>query len=468
MHRRLLLTLLPLVVLLTACPRSGPASEETAEPAAATAAEAAATANTESPWLRPAISLPAEHDGAALAWLQHRAWPLADGALDALVDHAAGHRAILLGESTHGTQEYYAKRAILTRRLVEQGAIRFVAVEGDWSALAALDRVARGVDDTPVRDVMASFERWPVWMWANEPFAELVDWLRDWNADRPAEEQIRLHGVDVYDAGASGRRILALVVPEAREDLFPCIGRYFGHFRAYAQAVGQAGLDCSEEVAAVQARLADGSLSLIDDADPAEALFNARILAASEHHHRAMATEGGAASWNARAGSFWTTFEALLDHYGDDAAGVFWAHNTHVGDARATDMDNRGEVNIGQLAREALGDRVFVIGFAKRDGAVVAGERWGAIPRVMPVPAPMGGTWDEILAEVDAPQPWAVLFRGDDVPDALRIGRAQRAIGVMFSPAAGGAWVGTRLADRYDALIVYGETTPLDAIPPIR
>lgn len=452
--------------MASGCDRGGaPASDAAAQEVASTGA-----------WPAPVtVSLPPAPDRAARVWLQEAGRPIEDAILAALVSRAAEHRLVLLGESTHGTEEFYTSRAELTRRLVAEHGFRFVAVEGDWSALRLLDRYVAGEEGAgaSAREIMGTFTRWPVWMWANEPFADLMEWLREHNAGLPADERVRVHGVDVYDAGASGRAVESHFAGTEHAPVYPCMSRFWDHRQAYGQVLRRGQPSCEEEVAAAVTALSepDGALRLALDteAERFDALFNARVVQAAEAHYRAMAVGGGADSWNSRAGFFFQAVHGLLEAYGADSRGVFWAHNTHVGDARATDMAQRGEVNIGQQARQRLGDEaVFVIGYAKRDGAVVAGERWGAEPRVMPIPPPREGSWDAVLDAVPHTPPWAVVFRGTEPPDALRESRLQRAIGVMFAPErGGGAWVQTRLADRYDALIVYGTTLPLRAIPPV-
>jgi len=430
--------------------------------------ESVASGNGADPWgsLEP-IDLPDLPIEAARAWLQAVGAPLNDDAMQALVRRAAGHRLVLLGESTHGTQEYYVKRARLSRALVEQARVRFVAVEGDWSAIAKLDAYAMGrtPDGTTARSIMATFHRWPTWMWANEPFADFVEWLRSVNTARPDTERVRLYGTDVYDAAASARSIEALLADDGDGPVYACLGSYFDDLQIYARDIFHGHDGCADETEAVVARVR-GSADRFADADAhTQALFGARVVRAAERHYRAMARQQQAESWNSRAGFFFDATQALLELHGEDSIGIFWGHNTHVGDARATDMAVHGMVTIGQQARTALGeDEVFIIGFAKRDGNVVAGRQWGAPAQIMPIDAPPPGTWDAILADIDHTSPWAVLFRGTDPPPPLRSVRPKRAIGVTYDPAGRGGWSNTRLADRYDALIVYGETAPLRAL----
>jgi len=409
---------------------------------------------------------------AARRWLDAAAAPLDQLARDRLVDLAAEARLVLLGESTHGTSEFYTLRGEITRALIERGEISFVAVEGDWSALALLNAYVRGDEMSTghgdAASIMSTFARWPVWMWANEEFADFVEWLHTWNAALPVEDRVGLHGLDVYDAGASGAFLMRTLREVDGAPLYPCMRRFWSDRRAYARALEQGQPSCESEVRATYDAFVEGNAPWMEDVaddERFEVIFNALVLKGAERHYRSFATRGGAEGWNSRASFFFRATLALLEWYGADARGIVWAHNTHVGDARATSMATQGQVNLGQEAREALPDETFVLGFATIEGEVMAGTRWGEAPQVMPVPRPHDpSTWDAILAEI-RDDDWAVVFRGTTPPDALRETRAQRAIGVIYAPASGGAWVETQLAARYDALIVLQQSVALNAIP---
>lgn len=415
-------------------------------------------------WRQPqTVELPRQADQAALAWLQAASAPLNEGTLNELAAWADEHRLVLLGESTHGTAEFYRLRAQLTRKLIERGHTNFIGVEGDWSAMARLDRYIRGVGEegerTSAQEIMRTFHRWPEWMWANEEFAAFVEWLREYNAT--ADAPVRLYGVDVYDAGASLQRLTAL---SDDPSIAPCLRAHGGDFRRYGASLRGGGASCEDEVQALVRTLRAAVEGADATEEAREAWMNAKVVAAAEAHHRAMFTGGDAESWNARAAFFFEGMEALMELHGESAGAVFWAHNTHIGDARATDMHRGGQVNVGQLARERLDEDVFVIGFAKTEGEVKAGRQWGATPEVMPVASPPQTSWDAILAQVSSDTPWMVAFRETEPPSVLREVRPQRAIGVVYHPEGGGAWVPTRLADRYDVLVFLQEGAALRAV----
>jgi erythromycin esterase len=399
--------------------------------------------------------------------------PLIDpGDLDVLLDRAGDARVVMLGEASHGTHEFYAWRAALTRRLIEERGFSFVAVEGDWPDCARVDRSVRCAADAPEdpREALAAFERWPTWMWANEEVADFCRWLRGHNAGLDPAERVAFHGLDVYSLWESLREILVYLrendpdqVPAALA-AYRCFEPYDEDPNTYAWSTRFVSATCEAEVVemlvALRRRAPGGG-----DLDTWQ---NAEVVAGAEHYYRAM-VHGGPKSWNVRDRHMDETLARLLRHHGDRAKAVVWAHNTHVGDARATDQSAHGEITIGELARDRYGaDRVMLVGFGCHRGTVVAGDAWGAPMEVMPVPPGRPDSIEDIFATAAPPRALAVFPPYAQRPDVLVDRLVQRAIGVVYRPERErwGNYVPTVLGDRYDAFLWFDETravTPLHA-----
>ena len=395
------------------------------------------------------------------------ATPLRDaGDLDPLLDRIGDARYVLLGEASHGTSEYYRWRTAITQRLVAEKGFSFVAVEGDWPDCFAVNRWVKGQahQDLDARAVLcAAFERWPTWMWRNEEVADLATWLRETNM---AGANVGFYGLDVYSLWESLRRVMAYV-GERRPDAYEaavraaeCFAPYREDPQSYAWATRLVPSSCEDEVVdllcEVRATPAAG-----DAEGELDALQNAEVLAGAERYYRAMVRADGG-SWNVRDCHMADTLDRLMAHHGPGAKCVVWEHNTHVGDARATDMALAGMVNVGQVVRERhLPEGVVLVGFAGHRGTVVAGDAWGAPMRVMAAPPAPTGTHEDLIARV-APEPSLLVF-GDDRDGAwLSSRRGHRAIGVVYDPARDHRnWVPTVMGRRYDALVSFAETTAL-------
>ena len=434
----------------------------------------------------------------------------ADRALDPLLDRVGDAAVVLLGEASHGTAGYYDWRRRISERLILERGFDFVAVEGDWPDCADVDRYVRGETDGPAEQVLRTFERWPTWMWANREVAGLIDSLRAVNADRPGGDRVGFYGLDVYSLWDSLDRVrgyLAEHAPEAvdsADEAFACFGSEFGDEQRYARrteragdAAGRARLERPgglppagllvhrrprrEVVRQVRQRpildlLAETRRAALRDGAAAfDAEQNALVARGAEEYYRTM-TRGGPESWNVRDRHMTDTLARLLDRHSDPtpggrrARGVVWEHNTHVGDARATDMAAAGMVNVGRLARERFGPRnVVLVGFGSHRGTVIAGRRWGGEMRRMRVPAARDDSWEGLMHAAFDGDDRLLIFPPDADESPLRDTRGHRAIGVVYRPEAErGNFVPTRLSDRYDAFLYLDETHalhPLHAEP---
>jgi erythromycin esterase len=391
---------------------------------------------------------------------------------DVLLDRVGTARVVMLGEASHGTHEYYHWRAQITQRLIEEAAFSFVAVEADWPDCERVDRSVRleaGAPEDP-RAALATFERWPTWMWANDEVADFCEWLRWHNAQAEPEVRAGLHGLDVYSLWASLREILAYLREHDPERLpaalaaYRCFEPYAEDAQLYALASRLVADSCENEVVDLLVRLRERAHE--GGPDGFAAWQNAEVAAGAERYYRAM-VRGGRDSWNVREHHLDATLARLLDHYGPESKAVVWAHNTHIGDARATDMGERGEVNIGQLARERYGPGdVVLVGFGSHHGTVVAGDGWGSPMEEMVVPPAREAALEGVL-HAAAPARALFVFPPDDRPDLLTDTLDHRAIGVVYHPDRD-QWtnyVPTVLGDRYDAFCWFDQTR---AVRPMR
>ncbi|MER7165411.1 erythromycin esterase family protein [Micromonospora sp. NPDC000207] len=394
---------------------------------------------------------------------------------DPLLERVRDARVVMVGEASHGSHDYYRIREQLTRRLIAEGGFSFVAVEGDWPDCDRVNRSVLGMPGSAAdpHAALRRFERWPTWMWANAEVARFARWLRAWNLDRPETVRVGFHGLDVYSLWESMQAILDYV-GEEDPDSFEAVQEAYACFEPYGRRLDEYGVAsrfvsarCEEEVIRLLARTREHAAS--DGPDRFSAWQNAAVVAGAERYYRAM-VGGGAQSWNVRDVHMADTLDRLLDRYGPQARGIVWAHNTHVGDGRATDMSDDGMVTIGQLARERYGpDDVVLIGFGSYRGTVTAAPRWGATVETMVVPPARPGSVEQRMHEL-LPERAVLVFDGPDQPGWVTETVDHRAIGVVYDPAfeSWGNYVPTRLAQRYDGFVWCDETTalrPLAAVP---
>ncbi len=388
--------------------------------------------------------------------------------IDRLVAHVSGARLVLLGEASHGTREFYQWRKAISRRLIEDYDFDFIAVEGDWPAHHHLNLYVRGRGETEdIGELFSVFDRWPPWMWRNRVTADLVRWLRDFN--REEQREVGFYGMDVYGIPRSFARVreeIRELAPESAdrvEELLECIGRYASDMHSYARDLSRGLPGCADQLAEAREYV---RTNVLEDLEPHRALNldrNLSVLLHGERHYRAM-VDPGMDNWNERVEFMRETVEELLRFHGPASRGIIWAHNTHVGDARATIMTQRGQVNIGQLLRETHGpDRVRIIGFGTGTGTVKAGREWGAPGVVMEIPDPVEGSYEYLFQQEEGDR-LVLLFGPEDRRESpLLEPRGHRAIGVVYQPEREhlGNFVPSILPHRYDAFIFFRSTTAL-------
>ena len=388
--------------------------------------------------------------------------------LDPLLDAVGEARYVLLGEASHGTHEYYDWRARVTMRLVREKGFGVVAVEGDWPDCRHVDRYVRGLPGAAASglDAVRAFRRWPTWMWGNEEVARFADALRAHNAAQPPGRRVGFRGLDVYSLWESLDAVRAYVQEHLPEDAgfvrraHACFEPFAQDPQEYARATVLVPTSCEREVldllTSLRQRAAEASAPA--SADDPEAAFdaeqNALVARNAERYYRAM-IRSGAESWNVRDRHMVETLERVMEHRGPDAKCVVWEHNTHVGDARATDMADSGMVNVGQLVREAHAEReVFVAGFGSHRGSVIAADAWEDPMREMRVPPARTGSWEDVFHQA-GPEDRLLLGRDLADVDAAWEPRGHRAIGVVYDPdhERWGNYVPTVLPARYDAFL---------------
>ena len=406
--------------------------------------------------------------------------------LDPLLERIGDARIVAIGEASHGTHEFYAWRAALTRRLIEERGFGSVAVEGDWPDCFQVNRSVQLRPDAAEdpRTVLDAFARWPTWMWANDDVVDFCRWLRQVDAGRPPEQRVGFYGIDVYSLWESMHEVIGWLrenepahVDTAVRAL-QCFEPFGEDGAEYAFASRLAPSSCEQAVVDLLHRLCERR-GLVELEDDPEARFsaeqNAAVVVEAERYYRAM-VRGSAESWNVRDVHMADTLDRLLASRGGKI--VVWEHNTHIGDARATDMADAGMVNVGQLLRERHGrDDVVLVGFGGHRGSVIAASAWGAQMQRMVVPAARSGSLEALLHE-EVGEDALFVFPGGARPRWLDQRLDHRAIGVVYRPERErcGNYVPTVLGERYDAFLFLEETRALqplhlerpdDHVPPI-
>ena len=418
--------------------------------------------------------------------LRSAVMPLTGGSrdYDGLIERIGDARFVLLGEASHGTHEFYDERARITRRLIEEKGFTGVAVEADWPDAYRINRFVRGAgEDSNAVSALADFHRFPMWMWRNADVLDFVDWLAEHNRRlSKGEEKTGFYGLDLYSLHASIQAVVAYldrIDPEAAQrarERYSC----FDHVGKDSQAYGLAAsfdLDqsCEQEVVAqlveLQRRAAeyahrDGRIAE-DEFFHAEQ--NARLAQNAEAYYRSM-FQGRVSSWNLRDRHMVETLSALAEHL-EQASGrrakiVVWAHNSHLGDARATEMGEQGEWNVGQLVRQQYETEAVNVGFSTYDGTVTAAPRWDAPAERKRVRPALPGSYEAVFHDVEQPRFLIPLRGGGDAAHLLRAPRLQRAIGVIYRPQTErqSHYFEASLTDQFDYVIHIDRT---EAVQPL-
>jgi erythromycin esterase-like protein len=409
-----------------------------------------------------------------LSEINRAAVPLtfSDDDYDPLLEWIGDSRLVLIGEASHGTHDFYRERALITQRLIEEKGFNAVAIEGDWPDAYRVNRFVRGSgNDANARDALGDFVRFPAWMWRNMDVLTFVDWLRKFNQARPKGDRAGFYGLDLYSLHASMRAVLTYLDKVDPEGAKRARYRYacFDHFGENVQEYGYAasfGLaeSCENEVIAqlIEMRRRSANLASRDGSvEPEDYLFaeqNARLVQNAERYYRAM-FRGREESWNVRDEHMAETLAWLLEIRPESRI-VVWAHNSHLGDARATEMSARGEINLGQRARERFRE-VYSVGFTTHSGEVTAASQWDALAERKIIRPALTGSYEALFHETRIPA-FLLSLRGS-VAGVLHTPLLERAIGVIYRPESErmSHYFQCRLPSQFDAIIHIDRTKAL-------
>ena len=397
-----------------------------------------------------------------------------------LMDLIGDASLVLIGEASHGTHEFYRERAQITKRLIKEKGFAAVAVEADWPDAYRVNRYVRGLGgDADAVEALSGFKRFPAWMWRNADVLDFVGWLRSYNDDlAPHETKIGFYGLDLYSLHTSMAEVLAYldrIDPEAAQRArarYACFDHFGKNEQAYGYATGL-GLaeSCEEEVVsqlvemhrrAVEYARRDGRIAADEYFYASQ---NARLVTNAERYYRSM-FRGRVSSWNLRDRHMVETLESLRRYLGAQAKIVVWAHNSHLGDARATSMGQQGEWNVGQIVRELHAQDAVLIGLTTHHGTVTAASNWDSPPERKRVRPALGNSYEALFHDVSMPR-FLLTFRNTDhAASALHAPMLERAIGVIYRPETERAshYFQAHLSAQFDAVIHFDETRAVEPL----
>ena len=398
-----------------------------------------------------------------------------------LLDLIGNARLTLLGEASHGTHDFYHERIEITKRLILERGLTGIAVEADWPDAYRVNRYVRwDGHDTDADAALSGFERFPTWMWRNAPMLDFVEWLRIHNADLAPAERVGFYGIDLYSLFTSIEAVLGYLEKVDPDAAVRARQRYgcFEHFGEDSQAYGYAASfdlrqSCEDEAVRqlVEMQRRSGEYVQGDSHLGPDEFFaaeqNARLVKNAEEYYRSM-FRGRVSSWNLRDTHMAETLEALINHLerdGRPAKLAVWAHNSHLGDARATEMGRRGELNVGQLVRQRFGNDCALIGFTTYTGTVTAASDWDSPAERKRVRPALPDSFEALMHDVGIPR-FVLTLRGSEHAASLRKPRLERAIGVIYRPETErqSHYFHAQLADQFDAVIHLDETRALEPL----
>jgi erythromycin esterase-like protein len=422
----------------------------------------------------------------SLPLLRREAQPLTDDprTWDPLVEELGQSRIVLLGEASHGSHEFYRDRARLTRRLIEEKGFRAVATEADWPNAHRAHRYINGhPEDADAVEALAGFKRFPTWLWRNRVVADFLEWLRRFNLDQPAPPQrVGFYGIDLYSLHDSMDAVLQYLeqtdpaAADRARQRYACFEQFSGDPQRYGYqtALGQA-RDCRDEVVAQLVEMRRQAHTFVErnGGTTRDEFFsahqNARLIANAEEYYRAM-FQGREATWNLRDTHMADTVDEIIDHRqqnGPDQKLIIWAHNSHVGDARATEMGDKGELNLGQLMRERYGDEVALVGWSTYHGSVTAASDWGRPTERKTVRPALPDSYESLFHHTGLEAFFLNLRQtSPDLRAFLAPPRLQRAIGVIYKPETERAshYFRTHLPNQFDIIIHLDRTQAVEPL----
>ncbi|HUQ98379.1 MAG TPA: erythromycin esterase family protein [Gemmatimonadaceae bacterium] len=396
-----------------------------------------------------------------------------------LLEMVADARFVLLGEGSHGTHEFYQARADITRRLISEKGFSAVAVEADWPDAYRVNRyVRREGDDISASAALSGFRRFPTWMWRNTVVRDFVDWLRDFNATRSDKLKVGFFGIDLYSLFSSIEAVVGYLDSVDADAAHRARYRYgcFEHFGEDSQAYGYvASFDLSRscedsainQLVELQRRAIDYPIRGSGD-DFFDAQQNARLVKNAEEYYRSM-FRGQRSSWNLRDTHMAGTIDALvsyLERQGREPKIVVWAHNSHLGDARATEMGHKGELNVGQLVREKYGDAAVLVGFTTYTGTVTAASNWDEPGQKKHVQPALPESYEGAFHATGIPNFFLDLRNGAGDSPLFQEERLERAIGVIYRPETERVshYFHASMPDQFDAVYHFDETRAVEPL----
>jgi erythromycin esterase-like protein len=398
-----------------------------------------------------------------------------------LLDLVGNASFVLLGEGSHGTHDFYAARAEITKRLVEEKGFSAVAVEADWPDAYRVNRYVRGEgEDKDAHAALSGFRRFPTWMWRNTVVLDFVEWLRTFNSGRSANANAGFFGLDLYSLFNSIEAVLEYLDRVDPEAAMRARYRYgcFEHFGEDSQAYGYvASFDLSrscedeaiDQLIDLQRRAVD-LLARGDGDDFFDAEQNARLVKNAEEYYRSM-FRGRQSSWNLRDTHMADTVDALVAHlkrHGREPKIVVWAHNSHLGDARATEMGARGELNVGQLLRQKYDAETVLIGFTTYTGTVTAATEWDDPGERKHVRPALPDSYELGFHQVGIPRFFLDLRNGAGSTALLSKPRLERAIGVIYRPETERVshYFRADMREQFDGVFHFDETRAVEPLEP--
>jgi erythromycin esterase-like protein len=390
--------------------------------------------------------------------------------LDRLIARIGGAKVVLLGEASHGTSEFYRMRDRITRELIVKKGFRFVAIEGDWPDAARVDHYVRHLEYPPSE--WTAFARFPVWMWRNNEVRAFVDWLRHHNSPLKAPSRVAFHGLDLYSLYDSIRAVLKYLdqvdpaTARVARERYGCLTPWQSDPATYGHAaLTGAYPTCESYVAVVLTDLLQKHREYAehDGERFMDAVQNARLIANAERYYRIM-YYGSRASWNLRDGHMFETLKTLLRFYGENTKAVVWAHNSHIGNAAATEMFSRGEYNLGYLCRREFGPLAYAIGFGTDSGTVAAASQWDGPMEIKTVMPAVPESYENICHQTGKGSFFLDLSQSSlGCGEGFSKPRLERAIGVIYRPESELAshYFHAVLPEQFDEYVWFDKTSAI-------
>jgi erythromycin esterase-like protein len=389
--------------------------------------------------------------------------------LDSLLRQIGNARIVLLGEASHGTAEYYQWRTAISKRLIQEKGFTMIAVEGEWADSYRVNQFVKGPakDSVQAVSLLRQYDRWPTWMWGNYEVASLITWMNQHNQQKPEAQKVGFFGLDVYCLWESMQELMPLIqgndsLTTMAQQVQQCFKPFSADPGQYAYAVANSSSNCRLQTERLWQAINNYTGGVTGKTEQAFLMQQNALVAVNGENYYRSSVSSYPGSWNVRDQHMAQTIRRLLEWQGANSKIIVWEHNTHVGDARYTDMATGGMVNVGQLVREQFGQQnVYAVGFGSYKGSVIAADAWGGAIKTMTVPAAKKGSWEEWLHRMGPEN--KILYSSElRQHETAMASIGHRAIGVVYDPAQeSGNYVPSIIPNRYDAFIFIDQTKAL-------